>query len=140
MKQILKLAALILKERDLEQRLKEVRAQRFALGRACSSGLGKSPDRHDLTVSIPLGEYLTLFADKNPKPSPQSYESDDRVEVDGQIKTIGHGTKQYFIYPPQFAGTLPTKPPTHVWAESSTDAVWAQGDPKPLANAEAVAA
>lgn len=139
-KSILQMATLILKERELENRLKAIRSRREALGRYSYSGMSTSAERDDLTLSISLGEYLTAFADKNPLPKPRSYESEDRKQVGENFQTVGLGMKTYFQYPQQFVGTLPTKPPTHIWADASTDAVWAQGDPKPLVVVETAVA
>lgn len=129
---ILKSAKLILRERELEQQLQAVRSQRRAMGNYCSSAFSGSEERKDLSVQIDLGEYLTAFPDKSIKPKAGSFESDDLQTVNGEIVTVGHGVKHYMTYPAQFVGTIPSKPPTHVWATASTDSVWAPGDPKPI--------
>lgn len=126
---ILKVAALILKERALDKRINELREQRYAIRkqRCGSYGMSHGEDRQDLTFEIPLAEYLVAFADKPHQPVPQSfdYETED---AGAKVK----GVKQYFRYPPQFIGTLATKPPTHVWTEATTETAWAPGDPKPV--------
>jgi hypothetical protein len=120
----MKAAALLVQERKLEVKHRAVQEQRRKLIIG-SSGLSVSnPDRHDLTFDIDLAEYLAVFAGKPAIPTPHQYES-----------VIERGVKHYMKYPPQFVGTLPTKPPTHVWAEAHTVAVWAKGDPKPLPEA-----
>lgn len=127
---ILKCAKLILQERALDKRINELREERAGLRklRCGSYGMSRGEDRADLTFEIPLPDYLTTFADKPHQPTPEAftYETSDGSGV------LVSGTKQYFRYPPQYVGTLPTKPPTHVWANATTETVWAPGDPKPI--------
>lgn len=132
-KTLLQGASLILQESTVEARLRTVREKRRAIAkRLHSSGIQRAPDRTDLTVAIDLADYLVLFADKDITPKAHTYESDDMDTVNGEIVVKARGVRHYMSYPSQFVGTLPTKPPTHVWANATTDSVWAPGDPKPV--------
>lgn len=140
---LLQIGSIILQERALETKLRALQGKRRGLAaRTGSSGMSRGTERVDLSLDIALADYLALFADKDPKPTAGSYESDHHESINGELVVTARGVKHYMTYPAQFVGTLPTKPPTHIWATASTDSAWAAGDPKPIVTVkpEAVAA
>lgn len=134
---ILQSAKTILRVREINNQIRKlqekVEALRKSQGGIRQSGIGKSAERHDLTVQIELADYLSAFAGSVPNPS--LCEFNYETEIDG-VKV--RGVKQYFYYPAVFAGTLPTEPPTHVWATAQTETVWAAKSPVPMTQAELV--
>lgn len=145
MKHLLKAAKFYLLERDLETKLQALKTQRRALRDSLGLPCNYSSEfrwhdggsRQDLILTIHLGEYLTLCAPQDPKPTPHQYESDD-LRYEGPPENqrpviVGRGTMQFLTYPDHWVGSLPTTPPTHVWVRANTEPVWAVGSPKPLA-------
>jgi hypothetical protein len=134
--QILKYAACHMRERELEAKIKVLRDQMHALrqqrGGWHSSGFSGDATANWLTIQIDLADYLKQYANGNPVPKLCHFnynEVIDGIEM--------RGVKQYFYYPPTFAGTLATKPlPTHVYATAQTDAIWAEGSLKPVNDPE----
>ena len=128
----LKMAKSIIAVRQLEARIRVLQARLRGSAHGMSYGISHSETRQDLEFSLPLSDYLVEFADQNPAPELRQYQHE--TTDDQGVKMAG--TRQYFQYPKQYVGTLPTRPPTHVWIDASTETIWAKGDPKPVAPAE----
>lgn len=129
MKNLLKIASAVMKERELTFKVRKLQEQAAKLREVLRGGYGHyslstADDRQDLVISITLAEYLGQYPEA--KPALNQYSQNETI--DGIEHT---GQRQYFKYPAQFVGTLPGNTPTHVWVESSTATVWAKDDPKP---------
>ena len=80
MKHFLKYAALYRKQRDLNDKIAKLRAQKQNLSfRGMSSSFGHDANRSDLVLNIPLAEYLAAFGETE-APKPVTYKTDKPID------------------------------------------------------------
>ncbi len=131
MKQFLKLGALYMRAKALDEKIAALREQRVALRKLTaadynSSSFGQDATRADLVFDIPLAAYFAAYPD-NEKVTPKKldFKSSEPIDPDNWANGEIQGVKHYMEFPAVWAGTLPnTTPPVHVWVKASTKAVF----------------
>lgn len=134
------LAKMWIESRTLDEKIAKLRARQRALlnGKlGYSSGFGENEERADLTLDVPLVEYLAQFPEEENKCVLHSYET-DRQLPDGirEVPCIA----SYMHWPAKHVCSVPFgKKPLHLWIRASSQTTYA-AKPEPITPRQTIAA
>jgi len=123
---LLQYAALWLQKRRLDLQIEKLRSRQRALfnGRlGFSSSFGEDETRADLTLDIPLTEYLTQFPEAEKDCILRTYETDHKLPNGIREEPC---IASYMRWPAKYVGSIPDgKKPLHLWVQCYSQTTYA---------------
>jgi hypothetical protein len=123
---LLQYAALWWQKHKLDEQIAKLRERQRALfnGRlGFSSSFGEDENRADLTLDIPLCEYLAKFPEAEKECTLRTYETDHQLTAGTeQVPCIA----SYMRWPAKYVGSIPAgKKPLHLWVQCYSQTTYA---------------
>ena len=123
---LLQYAALWLKKRNLDLQIEKLRSRQRALfnGRlGFSSSFGEDETRADLTLDIPLAEYLSQFPESEKECTLRTYDTDHQLPNGIREEPC---IASYMGWPAKYVGSIPNgKKPLHLWVQCYSQTTYA---------------
>lgn len=123
---LLQYAALWLKKRNLDLQIEKLRSRQRALfnGRGgFTSSFGEDDTRADLTLDIPLCEYLGKFPEAEKESKLCTYDTDHKLPDGIREEPC---IASYLRWPAKYVGSIPNgKKPLHLWVQSYSQTTYA---------------